>query len=45
MVKFDRAAVIVLFEGKTIPGDYEIEISGKVAGITFKGADIIRVIS
>jgi hypothetical protein len=45
MVKFDRAAVIALFKGKTIPGTYVIEVTGTVMGICFKGTDTTRVMS
>ena len=45
MVKFDRASVIALFAGKTVPGDYAIEVIGTVRGIRFKGTVTIRVIS
>jgi len=42
MVKFDRTAVQEILT----PGDQvEITISGEVAGITFEGSDIIRVIN
>jgi len=45
MVKFDRAAVIGLFFGKTVPSDYVMEVTGTAAGIRFKGTATIRVIS
>ena len=45
MVKFDRASVIELFTGKTVPENYVMEVTGTVADIHFKGTDIIRVIS
>jgi hypothetical protein len=57
MVKFDRASVIALFAGKTVPGDYAIEVTGtwagmdacmmmmRMAGIRFKGTATITVIS
>jgi parallel beta-helix repeat protein len=45
MVKFDRASVITLFAGKTVPENYVIEVTGTVAGIRFKGTITIRVIS
>lgn len=45
MVKFDRASVIALFAGKTVPGNYVMEVTGTVAGIPFKGTVTIRVIS
>lgn len=45
MVKFDRASVIALFDGKTVPGNYMIEVTGTWAGIRFEGTVMIRVIS
>jgi hypothetical protein len=45
MVKFDRASVIALFAGKTVPGSYVIEVIGIWAGIRFKGTVTIKVIS
>lgn len=45
MVKFDRSAVITLFSGKAVPGNYVTEVAGTVAGVRFKGIDRIRVTS
>ena len=45
MVKFDGASVIALFAGKTVPGNYVIEITGTWAGTSFRGKDTIRIIS
>jgi len=45
MVKFDRASVTALFDGKTIPRNYVVEVTGTIAGIHFKGTTSIRVIS
>lgn len=45
MVKLDWAAMIALFAGKTIPGNYVMEVTGTVVGLRFKGTDTIRVIS
>jgi len=45
MVKFDRASVIMLFDGKTVPGNYVIEVTGTWEGIRFKGTATIKVIS
>jgi hypothetical protein len=45
MVKFDRASVVALFAGKTVPGNYVIEVMGAWAGIRFKGTITIRIIS
>jgi hypothetical protein len=45
MVKFDRASVVALFAGKTVPGNYVIEVTGAWAGIRFKGTITIRIIS
>jgi hypothetical protein len=42
VVKFDRASVIALFEGKT--GNYTVEITGTWKGIKFKGIIKIKVI-
>jgi 3D (Asp-Asp-Asp) domain-containing protein len=45
MVKFDRASVITLFDGKTVPGNYVIDVTGTWAYIRFKGTITIKVIS
>jgi len=45
MVKFDRASTIVLFAGKTVLGNYAMEVIGTVSGNPFKGSDTIRVIA
>ena len=45
MVKFDREDLIALFNGKTVPENYVMEVTGIVAGRFFKGRDIIKVIS
>ena len=45
MVKFDRAKVIELFNDKTIPNYYVMEVTGTVLGNSFKGTDTIKAIS
>jgi len=44
MVKFDRASVMALFAGKSVPGSYVIKVTGTVGGTCFKGTDTITVI-